>query len=186
MATEITRLLSRWRAGEDGALDRLVPLVYDELRALAGRRLRSEHPGHTLQSTELVHEAFARLVDADVEWQDRAHFLAIAARTMRQVLVDHARHRSRKKRGGGVAPVTFDEAFVPTADNADTLLALDEAMDRLAERDARKAEVIELHIFGGLTYAETAEALGISEATVDRDLRMARAWLTAALAPESA
>lgn len=185
MARAVTGLLKRWRSGDERALDELMSLLYDDLRGLARRRLASEHAGHTLQPTELVHEAFARLAEADVDWQSRAHFLAIAARTMRRVLVDHARQRSREKRGGGVAPITLDEQLLPGRDDAPALLDLDRALRRLASRDERKARVVELHLFGGLTYAETAEALGISEATVDRDLRMAKAWLASELAPES-
>ncbi len=173
----VTRLLLDWRSGDQAALDQLVPLVYDELRALAGKRLGRERPDHTLQPTALVHEAYARLVDADVAWQDRAHFVAVAARTMRRILVDHARARMRQKRGGGARAVTMEEGLVAVPETPEALVALDAAMEQLAAVDSRKADVVELHFFGGLTYAETAEALGISAATVDRDLRMAKAWL---------
>lgn len=184
MSQPVTELLYAWRSGDDNALDQLFPLVYDELRAIANRRLRAESSGHTLQATELVHEAYGRLVGANVDWKDRAHFLAVAARSMRQVLVDHARRRSRAKRGGGVAPVTLNDEIAGATGSSDQLLALDEALSRLAQVDERKAKVIELHFFGGLTYKETAEALGISQATVDRDLRMGRSWLLAELSEE--
>ncbi len=177
MPTEVTRLLSAWRAGDQDALDRLVPLVYDELRALARRRLRAERGDHTLQATALVHEAYARLVGADLDLADRAHFFAVAARTMRRILVDHARGKAREKRGGGAAVVTLSEDVVADDEPGEDLLALDEAIGRLAELSERKAKVVELHYFGGLTYPETAAALDVSEATVDRDLRMAKAWL---------
>jgi len=179
---KITGLLGEWRSGNPDALERLIPLVYDSLRRLAERRLRNEASGHTLQATELVHEVFARLVDADVEWNDRAHFLAIAARLMRRILVDHSRRRTSEKRGGGATPVTLNEELAVAGDRPEMLLSLDQAMCELEEHDQRKAKVVELHFFGGLTYAETAEVLGISEATVDRDLRMAKAWLAAELA----
>lgn len=178
MASEFTRLLSAWRAsGDERLLDELVPLVYDELRELAARRLGGERPDHTLRATALVHEAYARLVDAEVDFSDRAHFFALAATTMRRILVDHARARARKKRGGGADHVTLSEELEASPERPDELVALDDALKRLAERDERKAKVVELHFFGGMTYAETAEALGVSDATVDRDLRMAKAWL---------
>jgi RNA polymerase sigma factor (TIGR02999 family) len=177
MATEVTRLIAAWRAGDDEALDRLVPLVYDELRALARHRLREERGDHTLQATALVHEAYARLVGAELELADRAHFFAVAARTMRRILVDHARARAREKRGGGARVVSLAEDVAADGERGEELLALDDAIARLAEMSERKAQVVELHYFGGLTYPETAAALGISEATVDRDLRMAKAWL---------
>ena len=174
---DVTTLLRQWRSGDELALERMVPLIYDELRAIASRLMRGERPDHTLQATALVHEAYARLVGADIAWQDRSHFFAVAARQMRRILVDHAKGRGRQKRGGGMKPVTLDGAAViqpdPTTDVAD----IDEALTRLAELDGRKAQVIELHFFGGLTYEETAEVLSISPATVDRDLRFAKAWL---------
>lgn len=177
--TDVTALLRRWSDGDHRALDRLMPLVYDELRGVAHRRLRGERTGHTFQTTDLVHEAYARLADADLRLTDRAHFFALAARTMRRILVDYARARAAEKRGGDAEPVRLDEISVDLADAGDEaeILALHDALERLEAQDARKAQVIEAHIFGGLTYDETAEALGISAATVDRDLRMARAWL---------
>jgi RNA polymerase sigma factor (TIGR02999 family) len=182
---EVTRLLRRWGDGDESALDRLMPLVYDELHRVAHRRLADEHTGHTLQTTELVHEAYARFAGADLRWSDRAHFFALAARTMRRILVDYARARSAAKRGGEGSPVTLEtslEAEGGTFHPID-LLALHDALERLAKQDARTAEVVEAHIFGGLTYAETAAALGISPATVDRQLRLAKAWLARELAP---
>lgn len=176
--SEVTRLLSAWRDSDDEtALDRLVPLVYDELRSLAARRLRDERAGHTLQPTALVHEAYARLVDGDVRFEGRAHFFALAARTMRRVLIDHARARKSGKRGGDRARVTLGEGSAAVDAPAFDLLALNEALDRLGALDGRKARIVELHFFGGMTYAETSAALGISEATVDRDLRLGKAWL---------
>lgn len=174
---EVTQLLQRWRAGDESALDALLPLLYDELRRLADGYLRAEHAGHTLQATALVHEAYLRLAGVDVAWEDRVHFLALAARAMRRVLVDHARAGRRVKRGGDAARVTFDEALLVSAQPSADMVELDDALDRLAALDERKAKVIELHFFGGLTYAEAAAALGISPATVDRDLRAAKAWL---------
>lgn len=182
--TEVTVLLQRWSAGEEGVLDRLIPLVYDHLRAVAHRRLRSEATGHTLQTTDLVHEAYARIVDADVSFQNRAHFYALAARAMRRVLVDSARARRAAKRGGGVEPVPLAVAAVELADGRDAegILDLHEALERLELQDPRKARVIEAHVFAGMTRDEIAEAVGISTPTVDRDLRVARAWLARELA----
>lgn len=154
-----------------------MPLVYSELRRLAARRLDLERTGHTLQPTELVHEAYVRLVQAELCVNDRAHFFALAARTMRRVLVDHARARKSDKRGGGRAPITLTDGSIATDPRGIDLLALDEALSRLAELDPRMARVVELHYFGGLTYAETSIAMGISDATVDRQLRLAKAWL---------
>jgi RNA polymerase sigma factor (TIGR02999 family) len=152
-------------------------MVYDELRRLAARHLGRERTGHTLEPTALVHEAYARLVGGEPRFEDRAHFFAVAARTMRRVLVDHARRRKRAKRGGGRARVTLDEGSISVDPWTQDLLALDEALEVLGTLDERKARVIELHFFGGLTYAETGAALGVSPATVERDLRLAKAWL---------
>ncbi len=173
----VTQLLHAWRRGDREALDKLTPLVYDELRRLAERAMRAERADHTLQPTALVHEAYVRLVEANVEWQDRVHFMATAATMMRRILVDHAKSKSRAKRGGGAAKVTLEEAVLVSNETSEDLVLLDEALNRLAEQDARKARVIELKYFGGLNYDETAEALGVSSATVDRELRMAKAWL---------
>ncbi len=177
---DVTLLLRRWSDGDEGALDQLLPMVYDQLRGVAHRRLEGERTGHTLQTTALVHEAYARMAGSDLRWQDRAHFFALAARTMRRILVDYARARMAEKRGGAAVPVSLDALTVEIAGeggmDAD-VLALHEALERLEAQDPRKAQVVEAHVFGGLTYAETAEALGISAATVDRDLRLAKAWL---------
>jgi RNA polymerase sigma factor (TIGR02999 family) len=156
-----------------------MPLVYEELRRVAHRRLAGERTGHTLQTTALVHEAYARMAEADLPMQNRAHFFALAARTMRRILVDYARARLADKRGGGAQAVPLDDLTVELADGGEDaeILALHEALQALERQDERKARVIEAHIFGGLTYDETAAALGISPATVDRDLRLAKAWL---------
>lgn len=177
MNKPVTRLLAEWRGGSQEALDELMPLVYDELRRLAKGYLRSERPDHTLQGTALVNEAYMRLVDMDVSWSDRAHFFAVAARLMRRMLVDHARANRREKRGGGEPKLSIEEPLIASPEREPELLALDEALTRLAEQDPRKSRVVELHFFGGMTYDETAEALGISPATVHRELRMAKAWL---------
>lgn len=185
---EVTRLLRRWSDGDESALDRLMPLVYDELRGVAHRRLASERTGHTLQTTALVHEAYARFADLDLRWRDRAHFFALAARTMRRILVDYARARAAEKRGGGAEAVRLDDLTVSLASEDDDvveILALHEALEALERQDERKARVIEAHVFGGLTYEETAAALGVSVATVHRELRLAKAWLARALAEEA-
>ncbi len=177
----VTALLAAWRAGDESARDRLLTCVYDELHRLAARAMDADRPGHTLQATALVHEAFLRLAGADVPWEDRAHFYATAARTMRRVLVDHARSRGRERRGAGAPAVTLEEAIAHAPSRPAELEALDEALERLATLDARKAQAVELHYFGGLSYEEVARVLGIAPATVHRDLRMARAWLYDAL-----
>lgn len=176
-STTVSRLLLAWRQGDASARDQLLTHIYDELHRLAERRLRSEDPGHTLQATALIHEAFIRLVDADVQWTSRAHFFAIAARLMRRILVDHAKALRRQKRGGGAARVSLDDALLITPEPDADLVALDAALVELEKFDERKAKAIELHYFGGLTYDEVAEILGISAATVHRELRMAKAWL---------
>jgi RNA polymerase sigma factor (TIGR02999 family) len=182
-AHAVTKLLGDWRAGDKGALDELTPLVYEELRRLAKRHMRSERASHTLQTTGLVHEAFIRMADMDVPWADRAHFYAVAARLMRRILVDYAKARRSDKRGGDERPSTLDEIRIAASDAPPAdILAIDEALARLAEIDARKCDIVVLHFFGGLTYDETAEALGVSPATVHRDLRLGRAWLLNELA----
>ena len=175
----VTQLLVEWRGGNEESLGDLMPLVYEELKRLAGSYMRSERPDHTLQATSLVHEAFVRLVNADVSYNDRAHFFAVAAQMMRRVLVDHAKAKRRQKRGGGVANVTLDEAIaVGSMDTAaETLIEVDAALTKLAGLDERKAKLVELFYFGGLTYKEAAEVMAISEATVHRDLQFAKAWL---------
>jgi RNA polymerase sigma factor (TIGR02999 family) len=177
-AHAVTTLLGQWREGDEGALVELAPLVYDELRTLARRYMNSEGAGHTLQATGLVNEAFIRMAGMDVPWSDRAHFYAVAARSMRRILVDHARARRREKRGGVERPSNLGTVIVAdTAAGPADLLDINEALERLARIDARKCEVIVLHYFGGMTYEEMAEALDVSSATVHRDLRLAKAWL---------
>jgi RNA polymerase sigma-70 factor, ECF subfamily len=183
---EVTKLLQQWRGGNQDALDQLMPVVYDELRRLAKRCLYAERPGHTLRATALVHEAYIRLLDADISWQDRAHFYAVAARVLRRILVEYARTHSRQKRGGGEEPIPLDEAMVVGPQAASTVLDLDEALERLATVDPRKSEIIQLLFFGGLTYEETAAALDISPATVHRELKLAKAWLHRELAESQA
>ena len=174
---EVTRLLRAWRGGDQAALERLTPLVYDDLRRRARHYLRGERADHTLTPTALVHEAFMRMLDiGQVDWKDRAHFLAIAARQMRRILVDSARARRYRKRGGGAVRVTFAEDLA-VIDRAPDLVALDDALDVLAQHDERKVRVVELRYFGGLSNEEIAEALGISTDTVTRDWNMARMWL---------
>jgi RNA polymerase sigma-70 factor, ECF subfamily len=164
-------------SGEKDAFDQLVPLVYDQLHRLASRCLFSEHGNDTLQATALVHEAYIHLADAEGDWKDRAHFYAVAARVMRNILVDYARARKRQKRGEGLEHIVLDEAVMVSFQPSQDLSALDESLHRLAAHDPRKSQVVELLFFGGLTYEEAAAALGISVATVHRDLRMAKAWL---------
>src|SRR5688572_17581073 len=168
--TNVTQLLLEWRGGSQQALDVLMPVVYDELRRLAQHFMRGERPEHTLQATALVNEAYLRLVDMKVSWQDRAHFFAVAARLMRRMLVDHARALHRAKREGG-PKVSLDDALEVSCKPASDLLALDEALAQLATFDQRKSEIVELHSFGGLSNDEVAEALGVSRATVQRELR---------------
>ena len=174
----VTELLLQWRAGDEQAREQVMALVYGELRRRAAAYLRRERGGHTLQPTALVHEAYLRLVDQDrVAWQGRAHFLAIAASMMRRVLMDHGRKQKARKRGGAVSRVTFDERLVPSGERELDLVALDEALDALAQLDEIKARVVELRAFGGLEVEETAEVLGISTATVKRHWAFALAWL---------
>ncbi len=176
---EVTRLLREWSAGDRDALDKLLPLVYDELRRRAGAYLRSERAGHTLQPTALVHEAYLKLVGADaIAWKDRAHFFGVSARAMRQVLVDHARARNTAKRGEGQVLVALEAAGGATTppQNLD-LLDLDRALSKLAGLDERQSRLVELRLFAGLTIEESAEVLEISHATVSREWRHAEAWL---------
>ena len=174
----VTELLLAWGNGDDGALERLTPLVEAELRRLARGYMARERRGHTLQTTALVNEAFIRLTDARrVRWQDRAHFLGISARLMRRVLVDHARSRGYRKRGGGAERVTLDDALIATPGVALDVVALDRALEALSAADERKSRVIELRFFGGLSVEETAEVLHVSPDTVKRDWRLARLWL---------
>ena len=167
-----------WRSGDDGALNRLMPLVEDEVHRIARRCMMGERAGHTLQATALVNEAFMRLADVQrLNWQNRAHFLAMVARLMRRVLVDAARTKQAEKRGGGLVRVTFDEAVFVGSDRAAELVRLDDALERLTALDTRKSRVVELRFFGGLGLEETAEALGVSTKTVMRDWDFAKAWL---------
>jgi len=177
-AQEVTILLRAWGGGDRQALDRLTPLVYRELRQIAGRLMAGQRPNHTLQATALVNEAYVRLVDAhEASWQDRAHFFALCARAMRQILIDHARARASEKRGGGQVSIELDEALAAAPASEINLLELDDALKRLAALDARKSQVVELRFFGGLNLEETAEALKVSTKTVQRDWDLARAWL---------
>jgi len=173
----ITGLLQSWRSGDTGAQDRLVPLVYERLRGMAGSCMRGERPGHTLEATALVHEAYLKLAGSEVDWQDRAHFFAVASMAMRRVLVDHARQRNRVRRGAGAKRVDLDEALSVSADPDPAILEMDRALTQLAGFDARMSQILELTYFGGLSHAEICQVLGISEATVKRDLKMARSWL---------
>lgn len=175
---EVTQLLVDWSNGDQAALEHLIPLVYDELRRLASGYMRRERAGHTLQTTALVHEAYLRLAgQPDLDWKNRAHFFAVAARVMRRILIDHARTQHYAKRGGGAVKLSLDEAATLSDERAAELVALDEALNELAKLDARQSQIVELRFFGGLTLAETAEVLKISIDTVARDWNLARAWL---------
>jgi RNA polymerase sigma factor (TIGR02999 family) len=176
---EITQTLIDWSNGDREALDRLIPVVYTELRRQAARHLRRERPGHTLLTTDLIHEAYLRLVDQkNVRWQNRAHFFAVAAQLMRRILVDHARRRNRAKRGGSGIVLPLDEGLLVAAEKSDEhLLALDEALMRLAAIDGRQSQIVELRFFSGLSIEETAAVLGVSLTTVKDDMNMAKAWL---------
>ena len=185
--SEITAFLRQWSDGDRTALDRLVPVVYDQLRRLAHDRLRDERPGHTLNTTALVHEAYIRLVDVrEVRFRDRAHFLAMAARVMRRVLVDYARSRNALKRGTGVVPAPLEEALLVPDAVVGVVEELDDALERLEVEDERAARTVEHRYFGGLTLEETAEVLAVSVSTVKGDLRFARAWLARELGDEAA
>jgi RNA polymerase sigma factor (TIGR02999 family) len=173
----VTRLLLEWRRGDAQALDRLMPLVYQELRSLAGRYMQAERTGHTLQATAVVHEAYVRLIDMEIPWKDRVHFFAVAARAMRRILVDHARGRRRERRGGGHAALPLDEAVAATPEPSIDLLALDQAMERLAAFDEAKSRAVELHYFGGLSFEEAAEVLQVAPSTVHRNVALGRAWI---------
>ena len=183
-ADDLTGLLIEWREGDEAALDKLTPLVYDEIRRIAHRYLQREREGHTLQTTALVNEAYLRLAGSqNVAWQNRTHFFAVTAQVMRHILIDHARRRSYVKHGGELRQVAFDDALagqektLMSQPRAAELLALDEALDELAKLDRRKSRVVELRYFGGLSLAETAEVLEVSLMTVRRDWRAAKAWL---------
>jgi RNA polymerase sigma factor (TIGR02999 family) len=184
---EITELLVAWGGGDESALDRLMPIVYDELRRLAHRYMSNERPGHTLQTTALVNEAYLRLVSwREARWQNRAHFFAVSAQMMRRILVDFARDRKYLKRGGGALQVSLADAASLTEQRASDLVALDEALTALAEVDPRKAQVVEMRFFGGLSVEEVAEVLKVSKETVMRDWRLAKVWLLRELGREAA
>ncbi len=177
-AQGLTQLLIAWGEGDQAALNQLLPLVNDELRRLAGNYMRRESPGHTLQTSALVNEAYLRLIDQkNVHWQNRAHFLGIAAQLMRRILIDHVRKSHYLKRGGGAIQVSLDETAAVTAGRAAELIAVDEALEKLTAMDVRKGRIVELRFFGGLTEEETAEVMSISVPTVQREWRAAKAWL---------
>jgi len=174
----VTAMLRDWTNGNQEALDKLIPVVYDELRRQAARYLRGERPGHTLQTTALIHEAYLRLINQhNIEWKDRAHFYAIAARLMRQILVDHARKRQAAKRGGSDIKVRLEEEMVMSPERNVDLVALDEALTRLAGIDPQQSRIVEMRYFSGLSTEETAEVMGVSSRTVKRDWNVAKAWL---------
>lgn len=176
-SADVTQLLRAWREGDKSALDKLTPIVYDDLRRLARRHLFAEREGHSLQTTALVNEAYMRLVDyRQMQWQDRAHFFAVSAQLMRRILVEHARRRNQR-RGGGMRHVSLEQVPEVGSARSKDVIALDEALNELARMDPRKAQVVELRCFGGLSVAETAEALSISVPTVMRDWTTAKAWL---------
>lgn len=175
---DVTALLVDWSKGDQEALNELIPLVYDELRRLASRYLRRERVNHTLQTTALVHEAYLRLVhEKNANWQNRVHFFAVASQLMRHILVDYARSHNAAKRGGDYSRLSFDEAMIVSEEKSADLMALDEALSKLAAIDPEQSRVVELRVFGGLTVEETAEALGVSARTVKREWSMAKAWL---------
>jgi RNA polymerase sigma factor (TIGR02999 family) len=174
---QVTLLLASWRAGDETAPEKLAPLVYEHLRTLASRQVSREREGHTLSPTALVHEAYLRMAGAEIPYQDRYHFYAVAARTMRRVLVDYARGANRERRGGGAPVIPLDDSIAADGGGGDDIILLNSALEELAAMDANKALATDLVYFGGLTQAEAAEAMGISEQAVYRHLRLARAWL---------
>jgi RNA polymerase sigma factor (TIGR02999 family) len=175
---DVTRLLARWQEGDEAALEQLVPIVHEELRRLARRQMAGERPGHTLQPTALVNEAYLRLVNLkQIQWQNRAHFFAMGARLMRRILVDFARSRGYQKRGGGAKQVSFTQALEVAEDQPTDVVALDDALEALADVDERKSRVVELSFFGGLSVEETAEVLNVSRETIKRDWTFAKMWL---------
>lgn len=177
-AHQVTQLLLDWSSGNQAALDKLIPLVHRELHRLAHHYMRQEKPGHTLQTTALVNEAYLKLIDQrQVHWKNRAHFFALSAQLMRRILVDHARKRKYAKRGGDAQRISFEEVMAVSHERGSDLIALDDALEKLASIDPRKGKVVELRFFGGLSVEETAEALRVSPLTVKRDWKMAKAWL---------
>ena len=186
-SSEITQVLSSISQGDRSAVERLMPLVYDEFRALASNYLRRESPGHTLQPTALVNEAFLKLVDQkNVDWQGKSHFFAIGAQAMRRILVDHARSKHREKRGGDRQKISLNEEITLSPQRDEDLMAVDEALEKLADLDARQAKIVELRFFGGLTVQEVAEVLGVSKRTVEAEWTMVKAWLRRELSDEGA
>jgi len=185
-ANEVTQLLLDWGKGDKSALDKLMPLVYEELRRLARRHLNRERPGQTLQTTDLIHETYLKLVNQQrVQWQNRAHFFGVSAQLMRRILVDRARRKKRTKHGGGAPVLTLEENLIAAQTSPLDLVAFDEALTQLAEIDQRKAQVVELRFFGGLSVEEAAEFLKVSDITIIRESRMAKAWLHRALSDGS-
>lgn len=176
---QVTALLRRWTEGDDAALQDLIPLVYPDLRRIAERALRGERPGHILQPTALVNEAYVKLAgDNGLQWQNRSHFVAVAAHVMRRILIDYAREHRRKKRGGGAQLASMETAVGAAAENPENLLLFDSTLTRLSQEYPRKGRLLELHSFGGLTLAEAAGVLGISENTAQRDFKFAKAWIS--------
>ena len=182
---DVTQLLQAWSRGDSSALEKLTPLVYKELHRLAHHYMGRENPGHTLQTTALVNEAYLRLVSNQASWQNRSHFFAISAQLMRQILVDFARSRHRQKRGAGLAPVSLDEAAMLSGEREPDLVALDDALNALGRLDARKVQIIEMRFFGGLSVEDTAAVLNVSPATVRRDWSIAKFWLYRELGSET-
>ncbi len=181
-SSSVSQLLIAWSQGDEAALAQLTPLVYDELHRLARRYMRRENPGHTLQTSALVNEAYLRLVDQkNVRWQNRSHFFGIAAQLMRRILVDHARSHARQKRGGHAQRLSFDATAILTKESVVDLVAIDEALTKLAEFDPQKSRIVEMKFFGGLTNDEVAEYLNVSSRTIEREWRKAKAWLKGAL-----
>ena len=182
---EVTQLLASWGNGDQAARDRLMSVVYEELHRLARRYMRRESPGHTLQTSALLNEAFLRLVDQkNVQWQNRAHFFGIAAQMMRRILVDYARKRNYSKRGGGVRALSLEEALIVSNERSAEVVAVHEALGELAKFDVRKGQIVELRFFGGLSIEETAGVLGVSPGTVMRDWTLAKAWLRKEMSPK--
>ena len=183
---DVTQLLIAWTKGDQAARDQLMSVVYEELHRLARRYMRRESPGHTLQTSALVHEAFLRLVDQrNVHWENRAHFFGIAAQMMRRILVDYARNRSSGKRGGGERALSLDEGLIVSEERSAEVVAVHEALEQLAKFDGRKSQIVELRFFGGLTIDETAEVLGVSPGTVMADWTVAKAWLRREISPQA-
>ncbi len=181
-ACNVTEILQSWQqSGTNQAEKQLTPILYDTMRRLSQKYIRQEKQGYTLQATDLVHEAYVRLVDSNIDWQSRQHFYVVAANTMRRILVDRAREKSAEKRGQGYQRVTFVEADLSTTGDSENILDLDEAIQLLEQQDERKARIVQLHYFAGLTYREIALCLDISEATIDRELRFSKAWLASRL-----